>query len=148
MNLPIDLSELQEALPRKVSNLQSAIRNRILADFAKENINITLEMYLVLRCLWEKDGRNQQEISEILYRDKASLTSLIDNLEKRKLVERVQNQDDKRNKNIFLTEGGKEIKERVIPIISELLSDIETTVSEKDLTTAIRVLDALFKKIK
>ncbi|MBV8326009.1 MarR family transcriptional regulator [Chryseobacterium sp.] len=148
MNIPLDISELQEALPRKVSNLQSAIRNRILADFTRENINITLEMYLVLRCLWEKDGRNQQEISDVLYRDKASLTSLIDNLEKRNLVVRVQNQSDKRNKNIFLTDGGKTIKEKVTPIISELLSEIETTVSEKDLTTTIHVLDALFKKIK
>ncbi|MCJ7933865.1 MAG: MarR family transcriptional regulator [Chryseobacterium sp.] len=148
MNLPLDISQLQEALPRKVSNLQSAIRNRILTDFAKEGIPITLEMYLVLRCLWEKDGRNQQEISDTLYRDKASLTSLIDNLEKRDLVVRVQNQNDKRNKNIFLTTEGIAIKERIIPVISGLLSDIENTVAENDLTTTIRVLDALFKKIK
>lgn len=148
MNLPLDISEFQEALPRKVSNLQSAIRNRILTEFGRENINITLEMYLVLRCLWEKDGRNQQEISDLLYRDKASLTSLIDNLEKRNLVVRVQNQSDRRNKNIFLTNEGNLIKQKVIPIISRLLSEIEAAVSEKDLRTTIHVLDTLFKKFK
>nr|WP_315027473.1 MarR family transcriptional regulator [uncultured Chryseobacterium sp.] len=148
MKLSVDIAKLQEALPRKVSNLQSAIRNRILSDFARDGIHITLEMYLVLRCLWEKDGRNQQEISDILYRDKASLTNLIDNLEKRNLVVRVQNQNDRRNKNIFLTEEGHAIKDRVIPVISNLLSEIENSVSENDLATTIGVLDTLFKKLK
>ncbi|MCW1964329.1 MarR family winged helix-turn-helix transcriptional regulator [Chryseobacterium viscerum] len=148
MKLSLDISTFQEALPRKVSNLQSAIRNRILADFAREGIHITLEMYLVLRCLWEKDGRNQQEISDILYRDKASLTNLIDNLEKRNLVVRVQNQNDRRNKNIFLTEEGRGIKDKVIPMISNILLEIENSVSENDLVTTITVLDTLFKKLK
>ncbi|WP_292010952.1 MarR family transcriptional regulator [Chryseobacterium sp.] len=148
MKLYSDITHFQEALPRKVSNLQSAIRNKILADFNKKGINITLEMYLVLRCLWEKDGRNQQEISDILYRDKASLTNLIDNLEKRNLVERVQNQIDKRNKNIFLTDEGRAIKDSVVPVILSLLSDIENSVSEKDLETTIRVLDTLFHQLK
>ncbi|WP_419869442.1 MarR family winged helix-turn-helix transcriptional regulator [Chryseobacterium sp. CT-SW4] len=143
-----DITHFQEALPRKVSNLQSAIRNKILAEFNRKGINITLEMYLVLRCLWEKDGRNQQEISDILYRDKASLTNLIDNLEKRNLVVRVQNQADKRNKNIFLTHEGKGIKDRVVPVILSLLSDIEEAVPEKDLQTTIRVLDSLFNQLK
>lgn len=148
MKLSLDITMLQEALPRKVSNLQSAIRNRILSDFSRHGIHITVEMYLVLRCLWEKDGRNQQEISDMLYRDKASLTNLIDNLEKRNLVVRVQNQNDKRNKNIFLTEEGHLIKERIIPVISKLLSEIENSVAEKDLATTITVLDTLFKKLK
>lgn len=148
MKLSVDISTFQEALPRKVSNLQSAIRNRILADFSREGIHITLEMYLVLRCLWEKDGRNQQEISDILYRDKASLTNLIDNLEKRNLVVRVQNQNDKRNKNIFLTKEGSVIKDRVIPVISNILSEIENSVSDNDLAITITVLDTLFKKLK
>lgn len=143
-----NFTSLHDKLPRKVSNLQTAFRNYIYNVFMANNINITVEMYLVLRCLWEKDGRNQQEIADLLYRDKASLTNLLDNLEKRKLVKRQQNQLDKRSKNIVLTTEGQKLKEKVMPIIMEVLDRIESNVDEEELATTLKVLDELYKKFR
>lgn len=144
----INFINLQDALPRKVSNLQTSIKNYISNALHQNQFNITLEMYLVLRCLWEVDGRNQQEIANILYRDKASLTNLIDNLEKRNLVSSVQNEVDRRSKNIFLTKEGQQMKQKVMPIIQNLLDIIEESTTPEELQLTLRVLDKLYLKIK
>ncbi len=56
--------------------------------FREHNIDLTFEMLQVLMHLWEREGVNQQELADLLLKDKASLTYLIDNLSKRKLVRR------------------------------------------------------------
>jgi predicted transcriptional regulator len=43
----------------------------------------------VLYHLWKEDGRSQQDLCNATFRDKPSITRLVDNLEKLALVKRV-----------------------------------------------------------
>ena len=53
------------------------------------------------------DGKSQNEIAEKTIRDKVSVTKIIDNLEKHKLVKRALDEKDRRVRRIFLTDEGK-----------------------------------------
>ena len=92
------------------------IRNKL----KENNIDLTYEMLQVLILLWRRDGVNQQEIADFLHKDKTSLTYLIDNLSKRGLVLRSENQNDRRNKHITVTPEGMRLKEVVPPLIEEM----------------------------
>jgi len=61
----------------------------------------------LLLFLLEKDGINQKELSELLRITPASVSELVNKLEKDGYIERKQNELDKRVTNIFLTEGGR-----------------------------------------
>jgi DNA-binding MarR family transcriptional regulator len=71
--------------------------------------SLSFELIEILGLLWRNNGINQQEISNQISKDKSSITYLINNLTKRGFVERIENKNDRRNKQIFLTESGKNL---------------------------------------
>ena len=78
---------------------------------------MTFEMLQVTHRLWKKPGVSQQYLAEQTAKDKACLTNLINNLEKKGWVERRGNPTDRRNKQIYLTEEGERLALRVKPLL-------------------------------
>jgi len=100
--------------------VNTAYRQFLQCTLKAHKMGLTFEMLQVMGCLWKKDGVNQQEITNITVKDKASMTYLIDNLTKRNLVKRQEDPNDRRNKLILLTEQGKQLKSKIQPFIDEM----------------------------
>ncbi len=66
-----------------------AIARRLQKKFNSASLRITIEQWSVLYQLWKQDGQSQQELCNATFRDKPSITRLVDNLEKLQLVKRV-----------------------------------------------------------
>lgn len=105
---------------RELLRVNTALRQYIQSRLRSNNMDLTFEMLQVLGCLWTTDGINQQEIANFTVKDKASVTYLIDNLSKRGLVIRQEDDTDRRNKRIFLTENGKMLQKRIEPWLHEM----------------------------
>lgn len=73
----------------------------------------------ILRLLRTDAGISQQELSAKLQIHPSRLVAVLDNLEKRKLVERKPNLDDRRVYSLHLTKNGGEILERIGKIARE-----------------------------
>lgn len=116
-------------------------RQFLQAKFKQNNLDLTVEMMQVLKQLWNKDGINQQEIADNIVKDKTSLTYLIDNLTRRKLVFRKEDTIDRRNKLIFLTPAGLELKSRIEPLLQELQVEMGNGISEEELRACVAVLE-------
>jgi len=69
--------------------------------FKNNGFDITVEQWMILLLLWKKNGRTQQEIANIIGKDKGTISPQIDGLEKRELIMRMQDQND----NIFWTQA-------------------------------------------
>ncbi len=72
---------------------------RLMSNRLNKNLlehDVTSEQWAVLSSLWKKNGQTQQSLADHANKNKASITHLIDNLEKRKLVERLV--DEERSK--------------------------------------------------
>ena len=89
--------------------LQRALEARI------RPYGITLGMWYFLRVLWEEDGLNQRELSERAGTAEPTTVTALHAMERRGLVVRVQNQDDRRKSNIFLTKPARELRELLLP---------------------------------
>jgi DNA-binding MarR family transcriptional regulator len=105
-------------------------------------------MLEVLSCLWRRDGIIQQEIADYTLRDKSSLTYLLDNLVKRKLVSRVEDGNDRRNKLIFLTQEGLALKDQLYPWAMEVYQAASEKLDETALETAVAVLNQMTVALK
>jgi|ERR1051325_11026764 DNA-binding MarR family transcriptional regulator len=73
----------------------------------------------------------------------STMTSLLDRLEERALVERRDNPEDKRSYLIALTAKGKKAAARVNVLVEELEREIGKRVSKRDLAGFQKVMDAV-----
>lgn len=101
--------------------------------FRENEISLTNEQCSILTVLWkEEDGCSQQVLADKTYRDKPSITRLVDNLEKDKWVERRAHPTDRRQNLIYLTAKGKKIENKVFDIIQETIDIGVKGIDEKD----------------
>jgi DNA-binding MarR family transcriptional regulator len=126
----------------------TAIARRLQKNFKQEGIEITIEQWSVLYHLWKKDGMSQQELCNASFRDKPSITRLVDNLEKLKLVKRVSSSTDRRMNMITLTDAAKKLQERPMVIASNTLNEALEGVSATDIERAKLVLQQVYDNLK
>lgn len=74
--------------------VSAAINRKLYRNFRQNGLEISPEQWTVLIFLWEKDGVTQQELCNATFKDKPSMTRLIDNMERQHLVVRIS---DKRS---------------------------------------------------
>ncbi|RFS19082.1 MarR family transcriptional regulator [Chitinophaga silvatica] len=146
-------SEITERLRLNIASAvirtHTAYRLKLLQVFMQAGIDITPDMYFVLKYLWAGgDGSKQQELANKTGKDKASLTKLLDNLEKRELVQRTTDERDKRSKRIWLTLPGKRLKEKVYPLALSVVELAEQGVAHIDLQQAQSILEMVYNNIK
>ena len=138
-------SELYSFITGKAS---TAIARRLQKNFKQAGVDITIEQWSVLYHLWKKDGMSQQELCNASFRDKPSITRLVDNLEKLKLVKRVSSSTDRRMNMITLTDAAKKMQERTMVIASNTLNEALEGVSANDIERAKSVLQQVYDNLK
>lgn len=108
-----------------------------------KNADLTIPEFNYLKELIAKDGILQDMIVKNLCVDKAAASRIAQSLEKKDMIKRVRNEDDKRNFNIFLTERGR----KFIPLIKNVLNDYTDTIVEKcgkeNLNELVKILEII-----
>jgi DNA-binding MarR family transcriptional regulator len=125
-----------DSLALAAGAFRAYIRQRLKAC----SLDLTTEMTQVLRYLWANDHVNQQEIANAVNRDKASLTSLLDNLERRELVERQADSHDRRNNRIVLTSKGRALEQEIQPLVQQMYAVAGQGLSEDQLRASMTML--------
>lgn len=98
--------------------------------FQENNIQVSKEQWIVLKILIEeKNGCIQNELAFITNRNKASLTRLINGMEKNNLVVRVPSKNDSRKNLVFITETGKKLFHQMKPLMLASIEKIEKGLS-------------------
>lgn len=79
-----------------------------------EGTGLTPSQYYILKLLWEEDKRPLKDFSSALHCSGATITGIVDTLEKNGLVSRIPNPSDRRSMLAALTEDGKAVQNRTI----------------------------------
>jgi len=115
--------------------------------FQKHGFNLTPEQFLVMDTLWDEGVLSQQKIADIIFKDKNSVTKLIDALEKKGLVNRIFDKSDRRLNQIHITERAIIIKEEITKIALESTDGIIRDIPKEELLIFINVLNKMAKNI-
>ncbi|MGB4772025.1 MAG: MarR family transcriptional regulator [Sphingobacteriales bacterium] len=126
----------------------TAIARRLQKNFKTNGVEITIEQWSVLYHLWKQDGVNQQELCNATFRDKPSITRLVDNLEKLKLVRRVSSKEDRRRNLIFLTETAKKLQDQSMDLANQTLNEALEGVPSADIELCKSVLQKVYDNLK
>jgi MarR family transcriptional regulator, organic hydroperoxide resistance regulator len=84
-------------LGKAYQQVQQAAKGRLAPH------GVTPVQYALLRVIWERDGQTGAELGERLQLDSATITGLLDRLERAELVERRADPGDRRVNRIFAT---------------------------------------------
>jgi MarR family transcriptional regulator, organic hydroperoxide resistance regulator len=128
--------------------VSAAINRKLYRNFRQNGFEISPEQWTVLLYLWEKDGVTQQELCNATYKDKPSMTRLINNMEHRNLVKRVPNKKDLRVNQIHLTKAGKGMEMKARAIASKTLKDALKGLTREELEVSQNVLRKIFNNTK
>ncbi len=126
----------------------TAISRRLQKNFREAGMEITIEQWSVLYHLWKEDGISQQQLCEFTFRDKPSITRLVDNLEKVKLVKRVASKDDRRINLIYLTPEALLLQEKLMELANQTLNEALAGVTNGQIEIAKEVLQKVYENLE
>ncbi len=117
--------------------------------FAKrlKQYDLTPEQWSLLNRLGEQDGVTQKDLSERTYKDQPNTTRILDKLEKKKMVRRADCPEDRRAFIIFLTDKGKEMRTKIIPITMQLNEDAAMGLKKQDRLQLIILLNKVYENL-
>ena len=114
----------------------------------RNEAGITFEMLQVLSCLWNEQGITQQVLAERTAKDKACLTNLMLNLEKKGYVCRKEDASDRRNKLVYLTPEGERFREQIRPVLDQVYVNAEKSIGQETLHRMLSELDTVFNVLE
>lgn len=109
----------------------------------EHGFKITIDQWLVIKCILENPTITQHELSELVFKDNASVTRIIDLLIKANYLEKEINPDDRRKFMLQVTKSGEEIIKNVQEIVLQNRNKALKGIDAKELEIA----DAVLRKI-
>ena len=121
---------------------------QIYLDKVLKEFDLSSGSYPYLLILKEKDGINQNRISEELGYDKAMTTRTLAKLINIGYLDRIKDDDDYRANKIYLTDKGKDVCVKILGKLHELVQLITTDLNEEEKATTIESLNKILCNIK
>jgi len=125
----------------------TAVARRLQKNFRAAGLEITIEQWSVLYHLWKEDGLSQQELCNRTFRDKPSITRLIDNLEKQELVNRMPSSSDRRINLVALPNKAKEMQQLTIDLANQTMNEALIGVKKEDIELVKQVFQRVYDNL-
>jgi MarR family transcriptional regulator for hemolysin len=109
----------------------------------KHGFSITIDQWLVIKCLIEHPEITQVELSERVFKDNASVTRIMGLLVKARYITRKISKTDRRRSKLTVTELGIETIEAVDRIVLMNRSNALKGIPEDEIETARNVMMAI-----
>lgn len=138
---------LENALAYWIHRVYQASRNEMFRTFREEGEEITPEQWIVLVRLWERDGQTQTELGASTYRDRPTMSRILDGMERRKLLQRRADAESGRVWRVHLTAHGKNLRKKLVPKAQQIVERTQRGISEKDLRTTRETLGRMFANL-
>lgn len=94
--------------------------------------NLTVSQFGVLEALYHLGPLSQSELGEKILKSNANLTTVVDSLEKKRLVVRKRTVEDRRRVTVHLMESGKALIAKVFPRHAQIVTRELEFLSDND----------------
>lgn len=128
----------------KLSRAMRKVQRYYETHLAK--LDITPVQFYVVSALWEEDGVKFKELAKKLSMDGATLTGIVDRLERQGFVKRVEDIEDKRSLLLFLGAKAKLVQAELGLLAGMLDKEIKDQFDEKEFSLFVNILDQIGKE--
>lgn len=124
--------------------LRWAIVNPIKARLKLYGINYPFEQLIVMKVIRDHNGPLvQQDIAEMMGKDKSVILRMVDALEHEGFIHRVVDANDRRRNILALTDTGNQLIERFLEIEKQVSVDLMEGLSADELNTFYKVIEQI-----
>jgi len=127
-------------------HLEKAIktyRQYAQARLKAEGFGITIDQWLVLKALGDSPDATQNELAEAVFKDKASVTRIIDILVSEGYLDRAVNGENRRRHKLSITKKGRQLLKAIQPTILKNRATALKDISEANVRVTEKVLKAI-----
>ena len=110
--------------------------------------DITPSQYGVLNCLWMNKGTClPRQIAELLCLETSTVSGILDRMQKKELIDRVINPENRREILVTITDKGAVLQEPVLKIIDEINHDVLADFSDDEAAFIRKSLRHIAEKV-
>jgi MarR family transcriptional regulator, organic hydroperoxide resistance regulator len=109
--------------------------------------SVSLGQWTFLRILWERDGITQRELSELAGLMEPTTFTAVTAMEKLGYVTRKKMPNNKKMVYVFLTQKGRRLKRKLVPLAEEVNRIAVENVEPRDITMIRRVLLTMIENL-
>ncbi len=142
------LEKLDSILFYSIDRAIRTYRQYAQAQLKKHGFTITVDQWLIIKCLIENPNITQIEISERVFKDNASVTRIINLLVKAKYISRKSSKEDRRRSSLTITPLGIETIEAVDKIVLENRAHALQGLKMEEIEQSMKVMLAITNNCK
>lgn len=113
-----------------------------------KDTGLTIGQPKVLDYLKDHDGSNQKEIAQGCFLEAGSLTSILNRMEEKGLIERRMLNGNRRSFHIFLTESGKKSQKLVEEMFTEIEKEALLGISTEEFQSFMNVYRKIYENLR
>lgn len=136
-------AELVGQFCHSIFELRYKLRKMFQLKLKAAGLQISFEMLEIMRVLLKKDGVNQQELADVLFKDKSNMTYLLDNMVKAGFAVRKEDEADRRNKLIYLTPQAHALQQQLAPIATACFLALADQVTDVEVKAGLHMLSLM-----
>ena len=126
-----------------VNRLSFLTRKKLSVLFGEAGHTVSPEEWAILLVLWQKGPQSPGAVAEVTFKDRTTVTRLIDTMVRKKLVMRTEDAVDRRRSIVTLSPRGTALEAELVPIAQGLIGQALAGIPAKDIDTTIRTLRAM-----
>ena len=139
--------KLEDVLYYLIEKTNKVIRRYSQERFVKAGLNITVDQWLVMKKIHDSERITQIELANALFKDRASITRILDLLLEKKLV-RKEEAADKRAYELRLTAAGEKFLEQAFAIVKGSRAKGTGSLSESEIQQLRSGLQKIIKNLE
>jgi DNA-binding MarR family transcriptional regulator len=137
---------LSTGLGYLIRTTHKVMSRRLATELARHGV--AFKQYFYLRALLEEDRISQIELSERVGMNRATVTSVIDTMEREGLVRRVADPNDRRVYLIALTPKGRKLRAPIMETIASIQAAASTGLSARELAEFRRIAEHMQRNLE
>lgn len=116
--------------------------------FTEAGFELRPEQFTVLYALKENDGMYLRQLANITFKDRPNMTRIVSILESNGYVTSVIESEGRQVKKLYITEKGKLICDRMLPVILSVWETIVEGLTEEEVDFFLKTLDKLEENMR
>ncbi len=137
-----------EAIPLHwVNRLGFLTRKKLSALFGEAGHAVSPEEWAILLVLWQSGSQSPSALADVTFKDRTTVTRLIDAMVRKKLVTRTEDELDRRRSVVALSSRGSNLEAKLVPIAQTLIGQALDGISTEDIETTTRTLRAMTENL-
>lgn len=137
----------EETIFHSIESTIKAYRKLAQKEIKKINPKLTLDQSMVIKKLIESPEITQMELSNLIFKDYASVTRMIDLMVKHGFIKRHINQENRRRNTIEITNETRKMMKQITKVVKRNRKLALKKIKQKDVDRCKTILEAIKKNI-